>query len=389
MGSLEPISNAHGREIFYELARRLHANVARNLPDQADAVLTLPATNYLDAAQFEREIERIFLKVPLLVALDCDIPNAGDFLSYAIVGRPLLIVRGDDGVARTFLNVCRHRGAALTTAPCGNARAFVCPYHSWTYDRQGALKGVPDEAAFGAHGVEGLLPLPTDTVAGAIFASLDPAAHFSAADWLGETLVRSLEALRLKEMHAYRRTSTLASPNWKLAADGYLDGYHIGFLHRNTIGTKGINNRNTYDLLGPHVRIGFANKGINQVDELPEDQWNLGDVMSLVHYIFPNVSISGGHKDTIQLSRLFPGPGVTESTTVQHQYFYEPVEGEMAKVAEAKRITYEQVVRDEDCSTIFTINEALPAMTQVPFLFGRNEPGNQSLHRTIAAMTAG
>ena len=382
------MSDVQGRQVFYELARRLRENVARGLPDQAGDVLPVLAGEYADEAQYRREIERIFERVPLLVALTCDIPEAGDFVTHAIVGRPLLIVRGDDGAARVFINACRHRGAALTDEPFGNRRLFSCPYHAWSYDRQGELKGVPDRQTFGdLSAIDGLIELPSDELAGAVFASLDVNASFTARQWLGDALVRSLEALRLDAMFPYRVTSTITSPNWKLAADGYLDGYHIGLLHRNTIGVRAINNRNTYDLFGPHVRIGFAGKDIGQVDALPEDQWELGDVMSLVHYVFPNVSISGGHKDTIQLSRLFPGPGVGESTTVQHQYFYEPMTDAMLARAEEKRQVYEQVVRDEDCATIFTINDALPAVAREHFVFGRNEPGNQAFHRTVRRLT--
>jgi len=76
--------------------------------------------------------------------------------------------------------------------------------------------------------------------------------------------------------------------------------------------------------------------------------------MSLVHYIFPNVSISGGHGDTLMLSKLLPGPTVDRSTTAQFQYHREPVEGAIA---------------DGDV------------------LFGRNESGNQHIHDTIRAMT--
>ncbi len=382
------MADAQRRQVFYELARRLRENVARGSPDQAEDVLPVLAGEYAAPAQYQREVEQIFERVPLLVALTCDLPDAGDFVTHTIVGRPLLIVRGDDGVARVFVNACRHRGAALTDAPYGSRRLFTCPYHAWSYDRQGCLKGVPDGETFGdLSDISGLIELPSDELAGAVFASLDAGAAFTAREWLGDSLVRSLEALRLDAMYPYRVTSTIASPNWKLAADGYLDGYHIGLLHRNTIGVRAINNRNTYDLFGPHVRIGFAGKGIYQVDERPEEEWELGEVMSLVHYIFPNVSISGGHKDTIQLSRLLPGPGVGESTTVQHQYFYEPMTDAMLARAEEKRQVYEQVVRDEDCATIFTINEALPAVAREHFVFGRNEPGNQAFHRTIRALT--
>ena len=376
------MSTTTARQLFLDLCHRLRENVRAGHPDQAEGVLELPASVYRDPRRFEQELEQIFRRVPLLVALTCDIPNPGDYVTHTIVGRPLLIVRGDDGVARVFLNICRHRGAALTTDPCGSNRTFVCPYHAWSYDLRGALKGIADRRAFGEAEVDGLIELPADETVGVIFTSLDRSNRFSAEEWLGG-MADSLAALRLEEMHPYLKTSTLDSPNWKLAADGYLDGYHLGFLHRDTIGRKSITNRNTYDFFGPHVRVGFANKGINSIDSVPVEELNLHECMSLVHYIFPNVSISGGHSDTIQLSRLFPGPAVHQSTTLQHQYFRQPVVGEMAEAAEAKRAVYEQVVREEDCDTIFTISAALDAMDDIPVVFGRNEAGNQHLHRTI------
>jgi hypothetical protein len=72
---------------------------------------------------------------------------------------------------------------------------------------------------------------------------------------------------------------------------------------------------------------------------------------------------------------------------LQFQFYRQPIEGEMVDIAEQKRLTYESVVRDEDCATIFDINAALPAMGDRHFVFGRNEPANQHLHRTIAEMT--
>jgi len=98
------------------------------------------------------------------------------------------------------------------------------------------------------------------------------------------------------------------------------------------------------------------------------------------------VSMSGGIGDSLMLSRLFPGPTVDRSTTVQHQYFRQPVEGEMIARAEQKRLVYEQVVRDEDCATVFGIGDNLAAMADRDILFGRNEPANQHLHRQIRAL---
>ena len=71
---------------------------------------------------------------------------------------------------------------------------------------------------------------------------------------------------------------------------------------------------------------------------------------------------------------------------MQFQYYRQPIVGEMVAVAEEKRLTYEAVVRDEDCATIFGINESLAAVGDGHFVFGRNEPANQHLHHTIASL---
>jgi phenylpropionate dioxygenase-like ring-hydroxylating dioxygenase large terminal subunit len=373
-------------EEFLGVLHRLQANVAAGRPDQADQPMKIPASAYRDPDRFQREIDQIFLRVPLLVALSCDIREPGEFVTLEIAGRPLLVCRGEDGVARTFLNSCRHRGAKVTEDPCGRARRFTCPYHFWSYDAAGTLVGVPGRETFGDIDATALLEYPTAEVAGTVFTTLAPDGELDVDAWLGD-MRRSLESLRLQEMHPYRRITWLDSPNWKLAADGYLDGYHIGYLHRDTIGTKAVTNRNTYDLFGPHVRIGFATKLTTTTPDTPPEAWTFPDHMSLVNYIFPNVSISGGHGDTIQLSRLYPGPSADRSLTAQHQYFRQPVEGEMVEVAEAKRLVYEQVVRDEDCATIFGIASALPGIGDGHLLFGRNEPANQHLHRVIAGLT--
>jgi phenylpropionate dioxygenase-like ring-hydroxylating dioxygenase large terminal subunit len=373
-------------EELVAVLRRLQENVASGMPDQADAPMKVPAAWYRDADLYRKEIDEIFLKVPLLVAITPDVPEPGDFQAFEIVGRPILVVRGNDGRARTFLNICRHRGARVTELPCGKAKSFMCQYHYWTYNREGKIDGIPEKATFGDVDATGLIELPTEEIAGLVFATLDPQGSIDARAWLGGMLP-TLEALNLTAMYPYRVFSKMESPNWKLAADGYLDGYHIGYLHRNTIGVKAITNRNTYDLFGPHVRIGFANKKIAEWDTVAPETRYMPEFMSLVNYIFPNCSLSGGHGDTLQLSRLFPGPTVDRSITTQQQYFRDPVEGDMVRIAEEKRVTYEAVVRDEDCATIFGIGSALPAMGDGHVLFGRNEKGNQHLHQQIAELT--
>ena len=371
-----------------EIARRLLANVEAATSDQAAGQMKVPITVYRDAARWETEMEQVFRRSPLMVALSADVREAGDYDSMEIAGRPILVVRGNDGVVRTFLNVCRHRGAPVAEG-CGRTRRFTCPYHAWVYDTKGALVGVPGRDTFGDIDVAGLIELPTQERAGIVLATLTPDADFDADEWLAG-MDEALEMLNLDELHRYPVPTMLDSPNWKLTADGYVDGYHIGYLHSATIGEKAITNRNTYDFFGPHVRIGFANKPIHAIRDSPEEQWPpMFELMSMVHYVFPNVSISGQPNRPLMVSRLLPGPTPECSVTQQFHYYRQPIEGEEATaMAETRRTLYAHVTSEEDFATGFKINRGLSAVADGHFRFGRNEGGNQNLHKWIDDLVA-
>jgi phenylpropionate dioxygenase-like ring-hydroxylating dioxygenase large terminal subunit len=371
-----------------ELGKRVLANVDADRGDFTDDMLRVPVADYLDPQRFQREVDVAFRRNPMMVALTCDIPNPGDHTTLDIAERPILVVRGEDGKARTFLNACRHRGSAVVSDAFGCKRRMTCPYHSWVYDTAGKLVGVPGREAFDGLEVDGLVEYPTAERAGAVFAVLTEDAPLDIDSWLGD-MASALEMLQLDKMYRYDVETKLPSGNWKATADGYLDGYHLGFLHRNTIGAKSITNRNTFDLFGPHVRIGFANKPILELRDTPVEEWDMYSAFSLVHYVFPNISISGHPGNSLMVSRLFPGPAVEECTVIQYQYFREPLETDQAIAdAEAKRQKYADVTLLEDFTTVVRIGQRMPALAGDVFRFGRNEVGNQNLHRWLAKLLA-
>ena len=371
------------------VAKRLLANVDGDRGDLSPNILNVPAADFVDQARFEREIETIFHRSPLLVAFSVDVAEPGDYSALSIAGRPIVVTRGDDGVARTFLNICRHRGAKVTADCFGHARRFTCPYHFWVYDTQGALVGNTAREAFEGMDVSGLVELPTAERAGAIFAVLTPQIPMDIDAWLGD-MASALETLELDKLVRHRDGIMADSGNWKATADGYVDGYHLGYLHRNTIGTKSITNRNTYDLYGPHVRLGFANKPMLTMRDLPDDEWRLREAMSLVHFIFPNISISGLPGSGLMVSRIYPGTTPERCTVEQFQYFREPmVTDEQIAEADAKRELYYAVTRDEDFATVLEVTDSFLALPNNVIRYGRNEQGNQNLHRWIDALLTG
>ncbi len=372
-----------------DLGRRLLANVDADHGDLAPSMLNVPVTEYIDPQRFQREVEVVFRRNPLMVALSCDVPGPGDYTTMEIADRPIVVMRGEDGVARTFLNACRHRNASVADACFGHTRRMTCPYHFWNYDTTGKLVGVPGREGFEGIDVTGLIEYPTAERHGAIFATLTVGAAMDIDQWLGD-MAGALAMLHIDKLHRHDVETRLPSGNWKATADGYLDGYHLGYLHRNTIGAKSITNRNTYDLYGPHVRIGFANKPILELRDQPAEDWpDKYAAFSLVHYLFPNVSISGHPDRSLMVSRIFPGPGIGECSVVQYQYFRDPLETDAAKAdAEAKRQTYRDVTYEEDFLTVIGCSKRAPALADDVVRFGRNEMGNQNLHRWVAKLLA-
>ncbi|MGD9995932.1 MAG: aromatic ring-hydroxylating dioxygenase subunit alpha [Ilumatobacteraceae bacterium] len=369
-----------------EVGKRVLANVDAERGDLTETMARIPVRHYSDPDRFEREVDAVFRRNPIMVALACDIAEPGDFTTLEIADRPIVVIRGADGVARTFLNACRHRGAGVVTECFGHGRRLTCPYHAWVYDTDGALVGIPGREAFDDIEVGGLIEYPTAERAGAVFAILTEGAALDIDAWLGD-MASALEMLHLDKLYRHDVETRLPSGNWKATADGYLDGYHLGYLHRNTIGAKSITNRNTFDLFGPHVRIGFANKPILDQRDVPVEEWDMYAAFSLVHFVFPNVSISGQPDRSLMVSRIHPGPAVHECTVVQYQYFREPLQTDEARAeAEAKRQLYARVTADEDFVTVMGIGRRLAALGDDVFRFGRNEMGNQNLHAWLSRL---
>ena len=104
----------------------------------------IPDWVYTDDAIYQREIDRIFHGHTWnYVALEAEIPNAGDFIRSHVGPTPVVASRTADGGIAVFENRCSHRAAEFCRELTGTVEEFVCPYHQWTYDLHGRLKAVP------------------------------------------------------------------------------------------------------------------------------------------------------------------------------------------------------------------------------------------------------
>ena len=103
---------------------------------------SMPTEYYTDAGLLALEREHLFGAEWICIGRADELPNPGDFISFQLCDEPLVAIRGDDAKIRVLSNVCRHRGSIITHGS-GHAQRLVCPYHHWSYDRNGALAAAP------------------------------------------------------------------------------------------------------------------------------------------------------------------------------------------------------------------------------------------------------
>src|SRR3954464_7937920 len=157
------------------VGRRLLGHIDGRTTDLADALFRNKVINYSCRERAALERERLFRSLPIFMGLSTRLPKPRDYLAEGVAGMPVLRPRGADGQVRAFANICRHRGAPVASG-CGNAKAFVCPYHGWTYDSAGKLLGTTDKVGFAGLdlGAHGLVPLPVAEKHGLLYLRAQP-----------------------------------------------------------------------------------------------------------------------------------------------------------------------------------------------------------------------
>jgi phenylpropionate dioxygenase-like ring-hydroxylating dioxygenase large terminal subunit len=158
--------------------------------------------------------------------------RAGDHIVGRVSRVPVVVVRGDDGELRGFLNVCRHRGSLIAMAD-GNAPRLRCPYHAWTYHLDGTLRSAPQCGPQIAAELPalGLVPVRVATFGPFVFVNVSadgPPLDVVAGD-LAEIIAGvglDLGGLRRRQRFGYQLAA-----NWKIHLENYLECYHCPVAH--------------------------------------------------------------------------------------------------------------------------------------------------------------
>ena len=362
--------------------------------DKERGPTTEAAAAYLGEERLALEQERIFRSLPIAVAHASALSAPGDFVTHDAGGVPLLVVRGDDGKVQAFLNVCRHRGTRVEDLPCGSKKAFVCPYHSWSYARDGHLLGIPHEEGFG--GVDrsrrGLVGVPAGEAGGLVWARLSRATSDADADldaraFLGP-LADDLAGFGLGTSHVYAPRSFTKEMNWKLAVDIFLEAYHLRSAHKNSIYNIFFDNLGLVDRVGPHLRNVFPKRSIRELTGQPDEA--LGSVLrahaNVLFHLFPNtlVLVQPDHAAVIH---FWPdGPARTRITAYTAVPEAPTTDKARAHWDANNAILYEAT--DEDFALGESIQRGLTSGANEHVLFGAFEHALTHFHAQVAQRLA-
>ena len=267
------------------IAQRVLDHIDHKTTDLSDRCWREPVAHYCSAARLRAEVERVFRRTPTPFCPSAALPEAGAYVAREAAGTPILAVRGDDGLARAFRNACRHRGAQVACG-AGREKGFVCRYHGWTYGLDGTLRHVPHPEGFPdlQKNARGLVAVDAVERGGLLYVTQDASAG-------GDPPASAPDVLP-PDFRVISTTEQRTAANWKVVAEGFLEGYHIFSTHRETFYPVQFDNLHVVETFGRNSRVTFPYRNIQKLRTVPPEARRVGGTVTFVYHLFPNVIIA-------------------------------------------------------------------------------------------------
>lgn len=204
---------------------------------------------YRDEDVYQRDVRWLRESAWLLAGHESQVPGGGDYFLYEFDSDSVIVIRDESGEVRSHHNVCRHRGSRICTSATGSVRALTCPYHAWSYELNGKLRGAPSAPRNFNKTPYTLRTCHVRLHCGLIFLSFastppDFMEYISA-------FTRELEMQQVKQTKVVRRQVLCADANWKLLVENNLECYHCRPAHP------------TYTAAHPAASLGGADEYID------------------------------------------------------------------------------------------------------------------------------
>jgi choline monooxygenase len=341
---------------------------------------TIPAAWYTDPRIANLELQSVFSRNWQAVGRLAQLEKPGDYITATVANEPIVVVRGRDGKLRAFYNVCRHHAMTVMNEPCGHAEHMRCPYHGWTYNLEGELRGMTEFE--GVKNFEradnGLVPVRVEPWENFVFVNLDPNAA-SLHDFLG-SLVKLAKPLGFGQLKFVERRSYIQNCNWKVYVDNFLDGgYHVPHMHK---GLNSVLDYTNYTIENvDRCCVQSSPVSVDAKSEASAAATRKGD-RAYYFWQYPNFMLNWyeGYLDTNLVLPL----GVDRCEVIFDFYFGDTSEKNMPYVRESMGVS--ELVQQEDIVICDGVQRGLSSRAyQAGRLSVRREAGEHLFHRLLAA----
>ena len=264
---------------------RIFDHIDNNTTDLGDETWKEPVENYFSQERFNQEIQ-LLRRLPVPFCPSAALPEKGSYIARQASGTPLLTVRGSDGEVRSFINACRHRGMQVAQGIGCSNKAFVCPYHAWSYSLDGKLQNIPGEEAFPGinKNDNGLVQVEAIEKGGIVYVQQEGS--------IDKDFIENILDYFQPEQEMFDHSEVNDKTNWKLLTETLLEGYHIKSLHKKTFFPYGLDNINLVETFGPNSRVIFPFRRIEKLRELKPEERKINGTVTKVYHLFPNASVS-------------------------------------------------------------------------------------------------
>jgi len=354
--------------------------------------MSLPGWLYHDPEFFEAEKKAFLRAAPQVVCHESEIVEPGEWRSLEYLGESVFAIRGDDGEIRAFSNVCRHRGSRIVDGSGGCAKVLTCPYHAWSYGRDGRLVGVPHRNEYPGLRTEklGLFPVALEKWRGFLFVTLEPGSP-SVAEMMAP-YEDEVAPYRFEELRVLGRVTVRARQlNWKTLCDNYSDHLHIPVGHPGLTRLFGRNYRIDAEAHADRMQGDLIDKPsanpwerayqhyLPKADHLPPShrrKW-------LYYKLFPNIAFDI-YPDQVDFMQFLP---VSSTETLLREISYAlPDERREMKAARYLNWRINRRVNAEDTELITRVQRGMQSPTYKAGPLGTSEVCLRSFARKLRRM---
>jgi choline monooxygenase len=360
-----------------EVIQRVLDHATARTTDLGDDIWREPVENYRSQERFELEME-LFKRLPMVYCPSAALAANGSYVARSLAGVPLLAVRGNDGVVRTFHNACRHRGMMLAEGS-GKTHSFICGYHAWAYGLDGSLLNIAGKDGFGEIDMasHGLVPVHTEERGGLVFVTQKEPISAGALEDLPDLIDPGQEV--------FEYSSFTDDANWKLLLETSMEGYHIKALHTESFFPYGFDNLNVVETFGMNSRLVFPFRRIEKLRDIPKEKWRAPGMLTYVNQLFPNtrLAILSNHYLLVILEPVT----VNQSRWVIYRLRPPSANASAEELEKSKRDA--AFVKDtgviEDRAAASSIQAGMAGQSNTHFTFGRFEKSAVHHHQHLSS----